>query len=365
MRRKVRAKKTKQKGGAILALSFFVLIISGLGLYYFIFAPSWSWIPKLNTKKQTPVVSQQVPENNIPVEENTCPDCQVSWLSGEMVAANQANAFPVAVVIDNDVLARPQSNLSQAPLVFEAPVEGGMTRFLAIFPSTATTSPVGPVRSARPYFLTWANEFHSLFIHCGGSPAALDQLKSDSKLYNLDEFFNGKYFKRIDKNKVAPHDLFTTSNFWQSYLDKRGIHERRGDSWLYKQEGEHASSSPDLSITFSLNFHTLWRYDAQNNRYLRFFNGQESRDETQQISAKNVLVEKVESKVLDEEGRLELGVTGSGDALICLDGSCQPGTWKRASNDRTRFYYQNGEEVKLNPGITWVEVADSWTKISY
>jgi len=350
-----------KKGRVLLALSLFVLFFSSLGLYYFVFAPNWSWLenifaskPAIETIEELPIVASTSP---------VCPECQPRWLDGMPVAATATNVFPVAVVVDNDILARPQAGLSQASLVYEAPVEGGMTRFLAIFPADVDLSAVGPIRSARPYFVAWAEELGALFVHCGGSPEALEAINSAS-LYDLNEFYNSAYFWRDQSSaRVAPHNVLSNGEKISSYLDKRGLVEKKADTWLFKEEGEHASSSPDLKIHFSLNFQALWRYDANSNSYLRFFNGNESQDESRGISAKNIIVHYLESKVLDAAGRLSLSINGSGQALICLDGICQPGEWRKSVGNRTRYYYENGEEIKLNPGVTWIEVADSNTSV--
>ena len=349
-----------KKGRALLALSLFVLFSSALGLYYFIFAPNWSWLENLFAKK---TVIEIIEEKPVASSTSSCADCQPRWLDGVPVAATATNVFPVAVVIDNDILARPQSGLSKASLVYEAPVEGGMTRFLAVFPADTDLSKVGPIRSARPYFVTWAEELGALFVHCGGSPEALELIDRAS-FYDLNEFYNSTYFWREQSGaRVAPHNVLSSSEKISSYLNKRGLVEKKADAWLFEEEGEHASSSPDLKIYFSLNFQALWRYEANSNSYLRFFNGNESRDEDENIRAKNIIVHYLESEVLDAVGRLRLSMNGSGQALICLNGACQPGEWRKSNDSRTRYYYENGEEIKLNPGTTWIEVADSNTRV--
>ncbi len=352
-----------KKGKALIVASLFVLALSSLGLYYFIFAPDWNWLNRFGSKAEVEPIEIVTEAATTTVD--ACPGCKTRWLDGVLVAPEKALAFPVAVVIDNDILARPQAGLGRASLVYEAPVEGGMTRYLAVFPADADLSAVGPVRSARPYFVTWASELKALFIHCGGSPEALTQIKGAS-LYDLNEFFNSNYFWRENSDtRSAPHNVLTSGDNWRSYLDNRGLVEKSADAWLFKTEAEHASSSQDISIRFSNNFKALWRYDGSTNEYLRFFNGTESRDEADKITAKNIIVHHLDSRVLDDTGRLRLDMTGTGEALICIDGVCLTGTWKKTGEERTRYYYENGEEIKLNPGITWIEVADDKTTVDY
>lgn len=345
-----------EKGKVLIGASLFVLLISALGLYIYIFAPDLSWL------KKEPASIVDTPPAEEPVVVTECVDCQARWLDGVIVSSTQALAFPVAVVLDNDILARPQAGISKASLVYEAPVEGGMTRYLAVFAADVNVSEVGPVRSARPYFVTWAEEIGALFTHVGGSPDALEKVRT-AKLFDLNEFFNGSYFER-SANRPAPHHIMIGADSWRTYLEKRGLVEASAEPWLFKEEGEQATSSADISLHFSSNFRPMWRYDTERNDYQRFFNGAEVQDGEDDVRAKNVIVQHVSSRVLDAAGRLSMNVSSGGDALICLDGSCQEGIWRKSGNQRTRFYFENGEEIKLNPGVTWIEVADSNTSVN-
>ncbi|MDD2680831.1 MAG: DUF3048 domain-containing protein [Patescibacteria group bacterium] len=356
-----------KKGKAILIASFFVLSISILGLYYFVYVPDWSWLrifshiqeSEVNSVTSTEEIISDLPADDI------CDSCVRRWLDGIPVPAAEANVFPVAVMIDNDVLARPQTGLSKASLVYEAPVEGGMTRYLAIFSDKSEVAAIGPVRSARPYFVALAADLEALYLHCGGSPEALDDIKKAS-VYGLNEFYNSSYFWRVTNGtREAPHNILTSSESWQTYLATHDFDINEPEAWQFKSEGEHLSTAADLSIYFSSNFRALWRYDAEPNEYLRYFNGLVGRDDDGEIRAKNIIVQYVESEVLDQAGRLRISLTGSGEALFCADGECQSTTWIKKLGARTKYYFINGEEIKLNPGVTWIELADQNTKVSY
>lgn len=365
-------KHSLKKGRAVLIASLFVLLVSSFGLYYFIFAPELVWFHKLQQMFITnPSVTEAV-VTDLPIIEATsssptCLYCHYRWLDGLSVESEDlAQSFPVAVMIDNDVLARPQAGLSQASLVYEAPVEGGMTRYLVIFPADTDISEVGPVRSARPYFVTWAEELKALFVHCGGSPEALDKVKRSSSLYDLNEFYNSSYFWRENsKLRQAPHNILISADNWHSYLEKRGLGEKQAESWLFKEEVTPATEAKDISIYFSASFRALWRYEIETNSYQRFFNGLESSDALGKVKAKNIIIHYVESEVLDEAGRLGIDLMGEGRADICLDGVCQAGNWRKSANKRTRYYYEDGDEIKLNPGVTWIEVANTNTSVDY
>ena len=101
-------------------------------------------------------------------------------LDGVYLSDGESEKYPVAVMIDNKYEARPWSGLSYAGLVFEAPVEGGITRFLAVYSSSREIKKIGPVRSIRPYYLDWASGYGALMAHIGGSPAALADIANNS-----------------------------------------------------------------------------------------------------------------------------------------------------------------------------------------
>ncbi len=134
-------------------------------------------------------------------------------LTGEPVDPAIARRHPIAVMIDDLRPARPQSGLSQADVVWQAPAEGGIPRYMAIF-QTELPKAIGPVRSSRYYYITWAAEWRALYAHAGGSPQAIDVLRrkgAGQYVYNADEFRFSRSFHRVT-NRFAPHNLYTESS---------------------------------------------------------------------------------------------------------------------------------------------------------
>jgi hypothetical protein len=140
-----------------------------------------------------------------------------------MIGAEVAEKRPLGVIIENHGDARPQSGLNNADLIYETVAEGGITRFLAIFHSTPA-SEIGPVRSARDYFAELANEWGVLFAHVGGSDEVLAQLaqKQYKNIDSLNEFFFGKYFRRV-KTRAAPHNTYTSHSELNQFLVDRSL----------------------------------------------------------------------------------------------------------------------------------------------
>ncbi len=268
----------------------------------------------------------------------------------------------VAVMIENMIDSRPLAGLSEAPLVIEAPVEGGITRFLAVYPPGSAVSRVGPVRSARPYYLDWADEFDALYAHVGGSPEALDKI-SGSDLRDLNQFSWGKYFWR-DSGRKAPHNVYTSAEL----LGKAAAavfaeHQLRPvASWKFKDEtpaADRPEATADLVVEYSTPaYRVTWKYDRAGNVYRRWQGDDEQRDEGgAPVLAKNVVVQYMQIRILDEIGRRRIETQGEGQALLALDGRSFAATWKKPSAaERTRYFDENGSEIALNAGTTWIEV---------
>lgn len=279
-------------------------------------------------------------------------------------SANEVNPRLVAVMIENHVDARPQSGLAEASIVYEAPVEANYTRFLAIYPADLKINKIGPVRSARPYYLDWLSEYGDiLYMHVGGSPAALDLIKQ-YKLNDLNEFYRGWYYWRDDA-RTAPHNVYTSSELWNKALEERGTgNEERGDwiGWKFVTSSlEHKNIKTleqvkEITVSFlSPNYEAVWKYNTSTNQYMRG-----------EWVADDVIVQFVKAKVIDEIGRQELATIGKGEALVFKNGEVVKASWQKADRtSRTRFLDENGSELEFNPGKIWIEVANQNTKVNY
>ncbi len=280
-------------------------------------------------------------------------------IDGVRVEPDKKNNYPVAIMIDNSPDARPQAGLSRANYVIEAEVEGGITRYLAIFANNKMPDKIGPVRSARPYFIDWAQEFSAVYTHCGGSPEALVKITREGVI-DLNQFYRADIFWR-DNNGVAPHNVYTSGELLNKFLTTKDLSEGKFFPFSFKKDLDFTARSEqhEININYRVRgFHVNWVYNKDANDYVRFVSGQEYQDASgESIRAKNIIIQVVNANVLDEKLRLEMDIVGEGKAHVCLDGDCQAGTWKKKSaTARTRFYDNSGQEFKFNPGTTWVEV---------
>lgn len=293
------------------------------------------------------------------------------WQSPASETQSSPNAPPksqpvVAVAVENLPEARPQYGLSLADFVMETVTEGGITRFLAFY-GAKDASQIGPVRSARPYFLDWALGFDVPFAHSGGSKEALDRIKAGTgNIKDLDEFFNEKSFWR-DPKKKPPHNLFTSTMLLRELLAKKGWTNSAGTaSWAIKKDnptGEGGNPIKEISINFSSDPYALrYLYDSATNSYKRLLAGKPQIDALTNapITAKNVVILYTTSTVIDPELlTIDLQTLGSERAMIFRDGGMLQARWKKDSPaDPLKLLDADGSLVPLNGGPTWIEIID-------
>ncbi|MCH7492213.1 DUF3048 domain-containing protein [Patescibacteria group bacterium] len=291
-------------------------------------------------------------------------------IDGVLVPAEESNYYPVAVVIENLVVSRPQSGLAGANIVYEALAEGGITRFLAIY-AGQTVGTIGPVRSARPYFVDWVLEYNALYVHAGGSPQSLSDIRQND-VFDLNQFFNSQYYWRdTTLNVASEHTLFTSGEKMTFALrDLEAPEEGDYQSWKYKEEAKKSArpvEEKNIIIDFSsFSYNVEYKYDPNANEYLRYMAGEIHKDKDgTAIRPKNVIVQKVKTRLADEI-RLAMDTVGEGDAIIFRDGVATVGTWeKKSKTDRTIFSDMDGSEIELNPGSTWIEVVPTDREIVY
>ena len=269
------------------------------------------------------------------------------------------NRPSLAVKIDNAPEARPQSGLDVADVVYEEVVEGGVTRFIAIFHSSAPAL-AGPVRSVRPMDPDILSAYHGLFAYSGGIPAFVSLMrKAPVQDVNVDVATDAYSW---DKSRRAPHNTFISpEKLWpkakgdnaappQPMFDFRAAGESFGDA-----DGTH------VSMTYSPRASATYDWDAPSGTYKRGENGTPHMAASgTQIAPQNVVIQFVTTHTLnyvDQSGSnvVESDVVGSGDAWILSGGRMTKGRWSKSSETApTKYSDAAGNPVKLSPGRTWV-----------
>lgn len=335
------------------------LVAFGAVLFFAVIA-GLVWFAVSGAGRKAPTPDTQPPTSEIAT---TTGDLISRALDGILVTPAEARLQPYAVVVENHTDARPLAGPASANLVFEIPVEGGITRYLLIFDATTTVDAIGPVRSARPYFVDFADGLNAVYAHVGGSPEAIEKIKNMTGFRDLNEYWNGKYFWRTPK-RAAPHNIFTRTDLLQEAAGLKKWSEGHFRGWHYKDDAPVASATstprgaedgPDLKYGGSYN--VSWSYDRNRNAYLRSEAGSFQKDQDgTQVEARNVAVLVTDGQVLDDEGRLKIRTTGRGKATVYRDGRAIETNWVRTAGDHLRFESTDGTDVLLNRGTTWVEV---------
>ena len=285
-------------------------------------------------------------------------------IDGVIVATEDANRVPACVMIENAAFGgvRPQSGLSKANVVYELIVEGGITRFMAIY-AGETSNEVGPVRSARDTYLEYVSEYNCAYNHAGGSYTAMLAIQT-FKLRNIDALQQGQYFWRAS-NKISPHNLFTsTENLYTAIDDHNWNNEEKPnyDSWSFVDDEkiEKTEENNRVAVFFGGAYDTEFIYNTEKKSYERKNGGINHIDATtgEVLTARNVILQHVgEGIPIEGKGRINWPVTGEGNLDIFRLGQHIQGTWKKENRQsRTQYFDQNGKEIDLIRGNSWVQI---------
>lgn len=282
-----------------------------------------------------------------------------SPLDGTQVTPEVAVHRPLGIMIENHPDARPQFGLSQASIVYEAVTEGGITRFLAIFGSEGG-SKIGPVRSARPYYLGWVLEYDAGYGHVGGSSLALQNIK-EFHLNDLDQFAVGSlaYRRELTANKALEHTMFTDTAKLRQVAENKFGNDITPLAIKFKTPltREHRGASQAITIDFSSpSYKVTWNFDPETNHYLRSQAGGFHKDAAtgETIVADTIIVQAVKRTSVDS-----MTTVGSGQAQVFMDGKRIEATWKKSSLASTTIFSDStGAEIARNPGHTWIEIVD-------
>ncbi len=303
-----------------------------------------------------------------------------SYLTGTMVDASVGNRRPIAVMIPNNKAALPQYGISKASVIYEACVEGRITRLMGIFEEFDELDHIGPVRSSRDYFVYTALEFDAIYCHWGlAVPYVADLLNSD-KVDNISQANQGIKTPTpiaFDRIKRLGYATEYTGYLFVDKL-KEGV-EKRGYSWNYREDftpkftfapdGKHAEykDKPEALMLCPGtkgdkggygSMQAYFTYDAADGLYYRYQYGAKQVDELDgsQLSVRNVVFQYCHGEVRDNHDYLAFGVHGEGDCIVFTNGKMIKGYWRRWGGDKSpaKYYDEDGREIVFNQGKTWI-----------
>jgi hypothetical protein len=376
---------SKEKIISVLLVIFTYIIATGV---------SYTLFSQKGFTQNTTDSASQLQSGSEVTSNDTLPKTEECPLNGEKYSKKQREWWekhrPLGIMIENHIEARPQSGLASADVIYEAVAEGGITRFLAIF-YCKEGSNIGPVRSARTYFLDWISEYgdYPLYAHVGGAntpgPAnALGQIESYGwNLYNDLSQFNLSYptFKRIEqpngKDVATEHTMFSsTEELWKvAQMRELANVNKDGDSW--NKDFVEYSFKDDAKETDRVGAQLIhlepwedykeyavgWIYDTTSNVYKRENGGKPHVDKNtnKQITAKNIVVlimsESHANDGYENNVHLLYRTKGTGKAYVFMDGREIIGTWRKDGRSaRTLLSDSDGSPIEFNRGTIWFEI---------
>ena len=378
-------------------------MLAGFGFYLLTTGVSYAAFNYLRTPPDIQY-STPVPEGGgLAIDPNE-PKTEACPLNGELFTKTESRVWetrrPLAVMIENHTEARPQSGVSSADVVYEAVAEGGITRFLALFYCDAIDrdTTVGPVRSARTYYLDWASEYgeNPLYVHVGGAnvpgPAnALGQIQEygwgGRNGNDLNQFSIGfptfwRDYERLGRTVATEHTMYSTTEKLWAEGKKRGWTNEEPETkidwqehfvpWSFTEDPTEGVQADSVSFGFWEGFDeykVVWQYDQSSGVYQRQNGGSPAKDlnNDRQITAKVVIIEFLNEKgPIDELKHLLYTTSGTGTALVFQNGQVIEAAWSKKNRmARTVFSAKAGKEISLSPGKVWVEVIPTGNSVDY
>lgn len=339
--------------------------------------------PEEDTAQVTEEILEEPEEEGLPViEDREVVDGKIqSYLTGEWIGEETATRRPLAVMIPNNAQAMPQYGLTKAGIIYEAPVEGRITRLMAIFEDYDELDHIGPIRSSRDYFIYVAMGYEGIYCNWGLARPYVEELINRDTVQNISAAVEGIYnpsdeaFGRISRPGYATeftgylfidglNDAIERHEYETEYDDKhvpqftfvaddyRAEYEENEDAVLIYPGGKESNSGGYGA------YNPYFEYNAADKLYYRFQDGKKQIDEynSEQLAVSNVVFQYCHGEVRDAKDYLAFGVHGEGKALVFTNGKVIEGTWKRYDGDATpaKFYDKDDNEIIFNQGKTWI-----------
>lgn len=328
-------------------------------------------------------VAEENEEQATEADEDTPPQEGMvrSPLTNEWINGDLENARPIAVMSPNDSNALPHYNFSKADILYECPVEGGITRSMAVFKDWEGLDRIGNVRSSRDYFIYWALEWDSIYVHFGG-PFYIDELIEQESTNNItgctygaggkSGLYENAFYRATDRS--APQNAYASAEGINEAIAKFNYSKTYRENYYNADHFKFASENEpntledygnaitateiDLSKAYPIN-KTSFTYNSEDGLYYRYMYGKADTDaanNNQQLAFKNVLVQFAYYEVRDQKGYLAFQVHDTTrDGYYFTNGKAIHVTWEKSTDyGPTKYYDDNGNEVEINTGKTMI-----------
>lgn len=301
-------------------------------------------------------------------EEETEPDERVeidgkikSYLTGEMVDVKKGDRRPLAVMISNDKQALPHYGINRAGVVYEAPVEGGMNRYMAIIEDYDELERIGSVRSCRTYYTYFAKEFDAIYAHYGQSTFAKPYLENVDNINGLEGVGGNAYYRSGDRK--SPHNAYTSFERLQTAIEELGYSQEYDED--YEGHYQFARNGEEIVLEHSLEALRVYpgyvmnqpyfEYNEEDGLYYRYQYGGPHEGDEGQITVKNIIFQYCAAGHYATTEYLNIDVHEPQYGYYITGGRAIPVSWKKDGQfGVTHYYNTENEEITLNQGKTWV-----------
>lgn len=285
-----------------------------------------------------------------------------SFLSGKMVPEALGDRRPLAVMISNDKEARPQYGLSKADIVYEAPAEGEMNRYLALLEDYDELPRIGSVRSTRTYYIYFAREWDAILSHFGQSTFALPYLQNVDNINGVDTG-HSYFYRSSDKRK--PHNAYTGGELVNKAIEDFGYRkyyeeDYKGNFRFADEENLLEQGMEAVKVIPGYNYQQpYFVYNEQDKLYYRFQYGEAQISNDVQIAVDNIILNYTRMTYYATTAYRDVALHEENRGYYISRGRAIPITILKKSEFGTTHYYDaEGEEIHINPGKTWICIMD-------
>jgi len=278
---------------------------------------------------------------------------------------------PYAVMINNHHAAWPQAGLSDAYLIYEIMVEGGITRMLALFTQDKDVEKIGSIRSARHNYLDYAMENDAIYVHFGWSYVAEEHIPKLGINHIDGNTFASKYFYR-DKNlnRSTEHTVFTTSDSIKEAIENYKYRNERNKDYLLNyttdivdlSKYENSQVASRVSVKYSYYQTSSYEYNEEEQVYYRTMGNTKHTDLVtgEQYKFKNIIVYSVQYNSYEGSILQDLQNIGTGEGYYITNGYAIPIIWEKTKREGETIYkYQDGSEIDVSDGNTFIQIYPS------
>jgi len=344
-----------KKNKIIIGLILIIIILIAVGIFVF-------KLPKTNND----IANTTKEDENTEIKEKI-----------DIIDVN-SNTRPYAVVVNNTAVAvKVQEGLNKAYLVYEIPTEGNTSRVLALYKDIEDDLVIGTIRSARHNFVDFALESDAIFCCFGWSHYAEDDLKKGSIDY-FQGLYGGPYYRNNPEKLASEHTAYTSISKLNKAVKSKKTRTTSDNTVLLNYNvsdvdlslAENSKDANTVTIPYGSSYYkSSFKYDSDTNMYVRYQAGEKCVDykTKETITTKNIIVQKVNYKMCDDNYYWDLDTIGSGEGYYITNGHAVPIKWSKSSrSSKTKYTYKagtiingqdvGGQEISVSDGRTWIEV---------